>query len=70
MKTTLNLWKMRHLSLIGRILIVKTVAIPKIIYKATILPITNKIIKELDKLITHFIWNSSKPKLKSNKNKK
>ena len=70
MKTTLNLWKMRHLSLIGRILIVKTVAIPKIIYKATILPITNEIIKELDKLITHFIWNSSKPKLKSNKNKK
>ena len=54
MKATLNLWKMRHLSLIGRILIVKTLAIRKIIYQATALPITNEIIKEIDKLITHF----------------
>ena len=36
MKATLNLWKMRHLSLIGRILILKTLAIPKIIYQATV----------------------------------
>lgn len=42
-----NLWKMRPLSLIRRILIVKkTLAILKTIYQATVLPITIEIINK------------------------
>lgn len=42
---------MRHISMIGEICIVKTLANPNIIYQATVLPITIKIIKEMKKWI-------------------
>ena len=65
MKATLSLWQMRNLSLIVRIIIVQTQKIPKIIYPSTVLAITKEITTEIDKLITHFIGNNSKPKVKS-----
>lgn len=39
--------------------------IPKNIHPATVLPITNEIKTKIDKLLTHFIGNNSKPKVKS-----
>lgn len=65
LKLTLNLWKMRNLTLIGKILITKTLAIPKLIYQAQVLPFSSELIKEVEKEINAFIWNNEKPKVKS-----
>ena len=39
LEKTLNLWKMRDLSLLGRILITKTLGIPKFIFTASVMVI-------------------------------
>ena len=62
---TINLWKLRGLSLLGRIQIIKTFAIPKLTYRASVLPISIDLIKEADSLFYYFIWNG-KDKVKRN----
>ena len=62
---TINLWKQRGLSLLGRIQIIKTFAIPKLMYRASVLPISIDLIKEADSLFYYFIWNG-KDKVKRN----
>ena len=62
---TINLWKQRGLSLLGRIQIIKTFAIPKLTYRASVLPISIDLIKEADSLFYYFIWNG-KDKVKRN----
>ena len=57
LKKTINLWKWRGLSLLGRIQIVKTFAIPKFIFRASVLPISKDLIKDADSLFYYFIWN-------------
>ena len=51
-KKTINLWKWRGLSLLGRIQILKTFAIPKLMFRASVLPISKDLIKEADLLFT------------------
>ena len=65
LKKTINLWKQRSLSLLGRIQIIKTFAIPKLTYRASVLPISKDLIKEADSLFYYFIWNG-KDKVKRN----
>ena len=65
LKKTINLWKQRGLSLLGRIQIIKTFAIPKLMYRASVLPISKDLIKEADSLFYYFIWNG-KDKVKRN----
>ena len=62
---TINLWKQRGLSLLGRIQIIKTFAIPKLMYRASVLPISKDLIKEADSLFHYCIWNG-KDKVKRN----
>ena len=59
------MWKWRGLSLLGRIQIVKTFAVPKLIYRASVLPISKEQIKETNSIIYGFIWNG-KDKIKRN----
>ena len=65
LKKTINVWKQRGLSLLGRIQIIKTFAIPKLTYRASVLPISIDLIKEADSLFYYFIWNG-KDKVKRN----
>ena len=65
LKKTINLWKQRGLSLLGSIQIIKTFAIPKLMYRASVLPISKDLIKEADSLFYYFIWNG-KDKVKRN----
>ena len=44
-KKTINLWKWRGLSLIGRIQIVKTFAIPKLMFRASAISISKDLVK-------------------------
>ena len=56
-KKTINLWKWRGLSLIGRIQIVKTFAIPKLMFRASAISISKDLVKEAESIFYHFIWN-------------
>ena len=64
-KKSLNLWKWRGLSLLGRIQIVKTFAIPKFMFRASVLPISKELLKNADTIFYSFIWNG-KDKVKRN----
>ena len=55
----LKLWRMRQLTIEGRIVIFKTLAISKIAYLALLTNIPNIIIDELEKIQKTFIWNNS-----------
>ena len=55
-KQVLNMWKWRGLTLIGRIQIVKSFAIPKFMSKASLIPVSNELIKEVNKELYSFIW--------------
>ena len=64
-QNVLKVWLWRNLSLEGRIVIFKSLAISKIVYLSTISRITNDIIQELKKIQKSFLWNSN-PKIKYN----
>ena len=59
------MWKWRGLSLLGKIQIIKTFAIPKLMFRASVLPISEDLIKEADSHFYYFIWNW-KDKVKRN----
>ena len=52
----LDSWKRRDLTLFGKVAIIKSLAIPKIIYPASVLIVPEEIIKQLNKLFYTFIW--------------
>ena len=56
-KNILSLWSSRNLTLIGKITIVKSLIIPRMIYKASILPliIPRTFITKINKLLFKFI---------------
>ena len=58
----LSFWKRRILSLEGRIIIFKTLAIFKFVYLAFLTVIPNSLIEELQKIQKTCIWHSSRPK--------
>lgn len=49
-------WQWRNLTLIGRIQIIKTFAIPKFMFRAAQLSLTKDIIKEVNTVLFRFIW--------------
>ena len=55
---------MRQLAIEERIVIVKTLAISKIVYLPLLTNTTNIIIGELEKVQKKFIWNNSTAKIK------
>ena len=59
----LRFWNRRILSLEGKIIIFKTLAISKIVYLAFLTVIPNSLIEELQRIQKTFIWYSSRPKI-------
>ena len=56
----LNMWKWRGLTLIGKIEIVKSLIIPKILSKVAVNSVTDDLIQEINKKLTYcFIWNGT-----------
>ena len=66
LEKTLNTWQRRNLTLYGKINIVKTLGISKLIYSASVLPVPDHYIQEISKLIFNFIWTGKPPKIKRN----
>jgi hypothetical protein len=60
----LHWWKARDLSLAGKILIIKTKAISKFTYLASVLKIPKDVIKSVNNLLFNFIWNGKRDKVK------
>ena len=60
----LKLWKLRNLTLEGKIVIFKTLAISKIIFQAFITPIPMYVVTELEKIQKSFLWENSTSKIK------
>ena len=55
----LNRWKQRKLTIFGKVLIIKQLAIPKVLFSATNLPIPDNFIQQLDTLFYDFIWGNT-----------
>ena len=52
-------WRTRRLTLQGKILILKTLAIPKLVYPASLLPIPGDLVKNVNKILYSFIWGKT-----------
>ena len=55
-KKKLKMWRLRDLTLIGRIQIVKTFIIPIFLYRASMICLDKEFINEANKIIFDFIW--------------
>ena len=64
MENVLNLWKMRNLTLSGKITIFKTLAISKIVYISYLSHVPTDIINILEILHKNFIWDNKRAKIK------
>ena len=60
---TLKRWEWRHLTLYGKIQVVKTFVIPKFMFRASLISLTKNTIKLVDSTIYSFIWKG-KDKIK------
>ena len=56
-KNVLNTWSSRHLTIWGRIAIVKILALAKLVYSCSVLNIPEEFVKEVNSNIFSFIWN-------------
>ena len=69
----LKLWRIRNLTVEGKITNFKTLAISTIIYLSLVTNVPMKVINKLNKIQTEFNWNGINPKIKNstlcNKNK-
>lgn len=59
-----NIWSMRDLSLIGRILIAKALASTKLLYAMSTTVVTEECLKQAQDIIWKFVWNRKPPKVK------
>ena len=64
MKLALNGWNARNLTYYGKISVIKTVGISQLLCCACSIHVTDYVIKEANKMLFQFIWNSKKEKVK------
>ena len=54
-RESINVWKWRGLSLLGRIQIVRTFPIPKLMFRASVIPVSKELIKAANSVLYNFI---------------
>jgi hypothetical protein len=64
LRETLNLWSSRDLTLLGKITIVKAFGLSKLVYNSSLLTVPHGFTKEVNKVISDFVWNNKPPKVK------
>jgi len=64
LEQTLHSWKSRNLTLIGRINIVKTLGLAKLVYSTSLLTILKLLVDSINKILFSFIWEGKNPKIK------
>ena len=68
LEKTLNNWKRRKLTLLGKINIVKSVGLSKLIYNASVLPVPKNFCNQVNKVTFNFIWGNKIAKIKKKHN--
>ena len=65
---TLNCWRARNLSLVGKICVIKSLLLPQLLYLFSVLSlkIPMKFFKDLNKMFYKFIWNGGRDRVKRN----
>jgi len=64
-RNTLQIWKRRNLTLIGKITLIKTFALSKLVYPFSVFPNPSEsFFKELDSVLFNFVWNGKPDKIK------
>jgi len=58
LKTILNMWSQRQLTIKGKILLLKAKAIPLITYVCNFLHVTTDTIKQIETMLYNFVWNN------------
>ena len=64
LEKTLSCWKLRNLTLIGKINIVKTLGLSKLIYSASVLTMSRRTEERINRIIFNFIWDGKPTKIK------
>ena len=63
-KNILNSWSVRRLNLLGKITIIKTLAVSQIVHVLTSLQTHQGALKEINTLLYDFLWESKGDKIK------
>ena len=63
-KNILSIWRLRGLSLAGRMQIFKALALSKAMFICTVKPYSKKFLDDLNEIQKDFIWRGRKPKIK------
>ena len=61
----MGIWNTRDLSLKGKITVLKSQAIPQLLYATSVLHVPDDFIQDVEKEIIKFIWNNKVPKIKA-----
>ena len=64
MKKQLDIWRSRNLSLKGKIVILKTLILPQILFLFNLIYVPKSVLDQIDKLFFSFLWNSDPSKVK------
>ena len=64
LQKVINIWKMRNLSLLGKITIFKTLALSKIIHLVLVANVSTATIELSSKIQKEFLWGKNKSKIK------
>jgi len=62
-KTMLNIWKQRNLSLKGKITVLNSLAASQLVYISSTIETPEIILKEIEKIFFDFLWNSKVSKI-------
>jgi len=63
-KNLLRIWKQRDLSLKGKVVVIKALAMSQLIYPLTMLEVPEWVVKEANNLFYDFLWDSKPDKIK------
>ncbi len=63
LENTLCVWKQRNLSLKGKVTVVNTLALAPLIYVSSVVDTPQRAIKEIENIVTDFIWNGGSSKI-------
>ena len=64
MKTKLNIWQTRDLSLYGRSMLAKTACVYQLIYAASMLTVPEPVIQKTQAELFAFLWRNKKDEIK------
>ncbi|KAL9965225.1 hypothetical protein ACROYT_G028996 [Oculina patagonica] len=64
LKKTLSIWSRRDISIYGRINIVKTLALSKLVFICSVMGTPKNFAKEVNNIVFDFIWKQKPPKIK------